>query len=119
MAGLTESFLINDFMKNVENRNWYDRVYLCIEKSSHDHKVNNGFTCYTFKDFKDATAYQKHLRLENTRNTTIPMCKWVPTIFHKDILNKKLIETFWCPKITLLRPRTVVGVYGNDYSREK
>ena len=107
MASLTESYLINDFLKkNVENRNWYDRVYLCIEKDSNNHQVNNGFLCYTFKDFKDAIIYQKFVKLENKRNTIIPMCKWIPNIFHTNILNKKLMKLFWCPKITLLRPRS-------------
>jgi hypothetical protein len=104
MASLTESFLISELLRNVNNENWYDRVYLCVEKDRKNTHIVNGFNCYSFRNFDDANEYiNKKQSLKDKRVTTIPMCKWVPGIFHKRILNNKLYELYWNKNITLFR----------------
>jgi hypothetical protein len=108
MASLTESFLISELLRNVNNDNWYDRVYLCIEKDTTNTQIINGFNCYSFRNFDDANAYidknkNKIKNIHDKRFTTIPMCKWVPCMFHKNILNNKLHELYWNKNITLFR----------------
>jgi hypothetical protein len=86
-----------------EKNEWYDRVYLCWE----DRKLNQntlpirGFYCYRFNSFTDAdnswNCYYK--KQKNDRIVTmIPMCKWVPEIFDKFIINWKLKKQFWLGK---------------------
>jgi len=104
MASLTESFLISELIHNKINDKHYDTVYLCIEKTTDNKQIINGFNCYSFKNVTQADNYAKKLVLSNDRRITlIPICKWIPTFFHKYILNKKLSEFYWKPNISLYR----------------
>jgi aminopeptidase-like protein len=84
---------------------WYDRVYLCYEETKF--KAPNtqlpiiGFNCYRYSSFPNADAGWKNDRLEykDVRQTMIPMCKWVPEIFDRYILNWKLKNMYWKGKI--------------------
>jgi hypothetical protein len=103
MASLTESSLIFNAMNPEEPKknNWYDRVYLCWEdtnfKQPTTYKPIKGFNCYRFNSFKSANyAWNEELKfkrkienLDDVRHTMIPICKWVPEIFDKYLLNYK------------------------------
>lgn len=105
----TASFtLLNLTMKDIEpevNR-WYDRVYLCWEdtdfKISSTHLPIKGFNCYRYNSFSSADyAWQKSNQkkeLNKTRHTMIAMCKWMPEIFDKYLLNFKLRNIYWLGK---------------------
>ena len=105
MASFTESSLIfnnvNPEEPNNNNNNkfnWSNRVYLCLEdtKINYDNSSDsiNGFKCYRYNSFKNAsTAWDKDLtnyHKMNIRHTIIPICKWVPRIFDRFILDRKL-----------------------------
>lgn len=95
---------------------YYDRVYLCYEEI----KLNvcygekkfgtpttygpiTGFNCYKYSSFQNADDGWYKDRPEfnklDIRHTMIPMCKWVPEIFDKYILNWKLKNMYWKGKI--------------------
>lgn len=83
--------------------NWYNRVYLCYEDVS-NHQPNDslaitGFNCYRYNSFKNADKGWWNDRTEfnkiNIRHTMIPICRWVPSIFDKYILNWKLKNMYW------------------------
>ena len=110
MASLTESSLIFGMINNDTDSNnskkWYDRVYLCSE----DTKLNypnrfgtiKGFNCYKYNSFENAnTACNKYNNL-NLRFTIIPICKWVPHLFDKYILDWKLKKIYWLGKNTIV-----------------
>ena len=91
---------------------WWDRVYLCYEepnknyilerfKEPNTHGPIIGFNCYRYSSFPNAHAGWKNDRLEykDVRQTIIPMCKWVPEIFDRYILNWKLKNMYWKGKI--------------------
>lgn len=94
-------------MKDIksEDNEWYDRVYLCYEDT--DLKINllhsnpiKGFNCYKYNSFASADSgwnYDKNIQqqLEEVRHTMIPMCKWVPEMFDRHILNWKLRNMYW------------------------
>ena len=90
------------------NNNWYDRVYLCYEKIE-DEKPNTyfsivGFNCYKFNSFENANKnfnLRSKFKRKNIRQTTIPICKWIPNIFDKYILNYKLKKIYWLGKISI------------------
>lgn len=104
MSSLTESFLISELIHNINNDKWYDTVYLCIEKDKKNTEIVNGFNCYSFKNFTQVDIYKnKQGFSKDKRVAVIPMCKWVPAIFHKYILNKTLRELYWKPNISLYR----------------
>ena len=107
MGNLTESSLIfndcNNF--NKQNNNWYNNVYLCIEKKR-DNNIINGFNCYNFSNINEANKYCKHyLNIENYRHTIIPVCKWVPSIFHKQYINYYLKKKYWKNDITIFKQK--------------
>lgn len=86
-----------------ENNEWYDRVYLCYEdtdlKPPTTYGPIKGFKCYRYNSFENAdygwkSSYKKEDKL-CVRHTMIPMCKWVPEIFDKYILNWKLKNIYW------------------------
>jgi hypothetical protein len=83
-----------------KNNQWYDRVYLCWENNeynkSNPYSSIRGFNCLKNNSFEDAHSFWKNHR-ENleARNTMIPICKWVPMIFDKFILNLKLKNIYW------------------------
>ena len=104
------------------DRNWYNRVYLCYEDIPHyqpnDSLPIKGFKCYKYNSFenadirwdKDRTKFNKM----NIRHTMIPICRWVPQIFDKYILNWKLRNMYWLGKHTIEQ-----GIGYNKYSKEK
>ena len=104
MASLTEAYLISDILRRANNDNWYDRVYLCIEKDKKNEKIIQGFNCYLFRDFNDADNYKKTMKMPlDKRVVSIPMCKWIPEFLHKYYLNKNLRDIYWKQNITLYR----------------
>jgi hypothetical protein len=106
MSSLTESSLIyNDYDNKPKKpaKEWYDNVYLCVEKNGSNEHIN-GFKCYTFKDFLAAdTFYKKNYTNIKNRQTIIPVCKWIPFIFHKCYLNYSLKKLYWKNDITIFR----------------
>jgi len=94
---------------NENSNNWYNRVYLCYENVHHNQPNNslpiNGFKCYRYNSFKNADNAWKNntnqLNKMNIRVTMIPICKWMPIILDKYILNWKLINIYWLGKHTL------------------
>lgn len=118
MASLTDSYVIMEQImnnrnpeKNPEDNEWYDRVYLCWEDTNFK-KPNTfgpikGFNCYRYNTFIGADygwkkCHSAEEKLE-VRHTMIPMCKWVPEIFDKYILNWKLRNMYWLGKNTFGR----------------
>jgi len=96
---------------NNKKTEWYDRVYLCYEDTkfttSNSYSAIKGFHCYRYKSFKDADCGWNNssttLHKLNLRHTMIPICKWVPEIFDKYILNWKLRKIYWGGKISIDR----------------
>ena len=91
------------------SREWYNRVYLCYEET--DHKIPTtygpivGFNCYKYSSLQNANDgwWKDRTELHNLdiRHTMIPICKWVPQIFDKYILNWKLKNMYWKGNIWL------------------
>ena len=88
---------------NVKSKDWYNRVYLCYEDTNIT-TLNvcgpiKGFNCYRYNSFENAdNAFQKNENnrgIIDFRHTMIPICKWVPVIFDKYILNWKLLNMYW------------------------
>lgn len=107
-------------VRNECSSDWFNRVYLCYEDVPYN-KPNDalpikGFKCYKYNSFKNADiAWNKDLPEYNKmsiRVTMLPMCKWVPEIFDKYILNWKLRNMYWLGKHTL-------GQGYNRHSNEK
>ena len=97
-------YVINDINRD----NWYNRVYLCYEDVSHNYPNDSlpikGFNCYRYNSFVNADAgWNRDVnKLDmNIRVTMIPMCKWVPPMFDRLILNWKLRNMYWLGKHTL------------------
>lgn len=106
---------INDEYGN----NWYNRVYLCYEdtnfKPPNPYGVIKGFDCYRYNSFKNADIgwdNKTELHKLEVRHTMIPICRWVPEIFDKYILNWKLRNMYWLGKHTIRQGY-------NLYSKEK
>lgn len=86
-----------------QNKNYYNRVYLCYEDTGHKIPTTYGpiigFNCYKYNSFENADSAWEKDRTEihnlNIRHTMIPICKWVPEIFDKYILDWKLKNTYW------------------------
>lgn len=89
--------------------NWYNRIYLCYEDVPHNQPnaslAIEGFNCYKYNSFTNADyGWNNHIQKLNKTNirvTMIPMCKWVPQIFDKYILNWKLRNMYWLGKHTI------------------
>ncbi len=81
----------------------YNRLYLCYENTNHKIPTTYGpiigFNCYKYNSFENAYSGWDKDRTEiphlNTRHTLIPICKWVPEIFDKYILDWKLKNIYW------------------------
>ena len=110
MSSLTESSLIFDMINNnIEpkgSKKWYNRVYLCLEETNL-HSPNRfgkiiGFNCYRYNSLENANvAFDKDVNKYNkmkTRCIIIPICKWIPQIFDKYILDWKLKNIYWLGK---------------------
>ncbi len=104
-------------MKDIEpeKNKWYDRVYLCWEdtnfKKPNTYQAIKGFNCYRYNSFESAdygwrNCCETEQKLE-VRHTMIPVCKWVPEIFDKYILNWKLRNMYWLGK----------NSFGHGYNR--
>jgi hypothetical protein len=87
-----------------------DRVYLCYEDTDLTPPQTTsgrilGFKCYKYNSFQDAASgwVKDKTELHNLdiRVTMLPVCKWVPEIFDKYILNFKLINLYWLGKHTI------------------
>ena len=100
MASLTESSL--SYPDNNENNTWYNRVYLCIEKKN-DNQCINGFNCYSFQNLNQADAFHKRQTTNEKRHNIIPVCKWIPVLFHKYYINYSLKKLYWKNDITILK----------------
>ncbi len=90
--------------------NWYDRVYLCYEDTNFKPPTTygsiKGFDCLRYNSFKNADIgwnNKTELHKLDVRHTIIPMCKWVPQIFDKYILNWKLRNMYWGGQICMGR----------------
>ena len=46
------------------------------------------------------------ITFSENRSTMIPICKWIPPIFDKYILNKKLLKLYWSGKHDIVNPTT-------------
>lgn len=94
---------------NNNKSDWFDRVYLCYENTQFKEPDTllpiKGFYCCRYNSFENA-----HIGWENRselhkfklRHTMIPICKWIPKIFDKYILNWKLKNMYWGGKISLV-----------------
>lgn len=111
MSSLTESSLLYNKIDNnpkkpnnePKKKEWYDNVYLCIEKNGNNDYINS-VKCYAFKDFDVADAfYKKNCSKIKNRHTIIPVCKWIPFIFQKYYLNYTLQKLYWKNDITIFR----------------
>ena len=108
MASLTESSLTFDMInpKEPKKNDWFNRVYLCYEDISDQNSKNlpiKGFKCYRHDNFDDAN---NHLKIDNIleiRHAMIPICKWVPDMFDKYILNWKLRNMYWLGRHIIYR----------------
>jgi len=95
-------------VRNKCSSNWYDRVYLCYEdvphKQPNDSLPITGFKCFKYNSFENADAGWHKDRHEfnkmTIRVTMIPICKWVPQVFDKYILNWQLRDIYWLGKHT-------------------
>ena len=117
MASLTESSLIFNIINNdIEPNNskkWYNRVYLCLEDTNlndiNSFGIIKGFNCYRYKSFEHANAaFNKDFKYTKTnlRSTMVPICKWVPQIFDKYILDWKLKNIYWLGRHRILISRS-------------
>jgi len=93
---------IYNFRNPNKKSNYYDRVYLCVEKNKSDDIIIEGFHCFRFKSFEDADSYYNNNNKNDstilTRSTMIPICKWVPLFCDPYIINYKLKKLFWLGK---------------------
>lgn len=95
-----------NIQKPPEDNKWYNRVYLCYEDTNLEkpttHLSINGFNCYRFDSFEIAESnWKKNYLYENKytiRHTMIPICKWVPKMFDRYIVNWKLKNIYWLGK---------------------
>lgn len=113
MASLTESYLISEQLCNPtpsKPNDWFNRVYLCLETTNslepNSYSAIRGFECYKFNTFESADyAWRININSinykNNIRHTMIPVCKWVPQIFDKYVLNWKLRNTYWLGNISI------------------
>lgn len=99
-----------DEVRDKCGKNWYDRVYLCYEdanfRPSNTYSLIKGFDCYRYNSFENADYAWDNNRTElhklEVRHTMIPICRWVPEIFDKYILNWKLQNMYWVDKFVLV-----------------
>jgi len=83
---------------NPNKNEWYDRVYLCIERKDQIQTIGK-FDCYSFESYEKADEYSKSIGYtyqdNKLRHTMVPMCKWIPNRFHSYFLNKTLKNMYW------------------------
>lgn len=86
-----------------QTNDWYNRVYLCIERKesrNYQSSIISGFKCWRFDTFEKADesfskVFNNKHEILDVRHTMVPICKWVPKIFDKYILNWKLRNIYW------------------------
>ena len=95
-------------VRNKCSSNWYDRVYLCYEDVPNNQPNNSlpikGFKCYKYNSFENAdNGWDNVISLQKNdiRHTMLPICRWVPVIFDRYILNWKLKNMYWLGKHTI------------------
>jgi hypothetical protein len=95
-------------VRNKCSSNWYDRVYLCYEDVPNNQPNNSlpikGFKCYKYNSFENAdNGWDNVISLQKNdiRHTILPICRWVPVIFDRYILNWKLKNMYWLGKHTI------------------
>lgn len=79
------------------NTSWKDSVYLCIE-CKNDYKTL--FQCKRFNSFDEADEefkikFDEYIYYDKYYSTMIPINKFVPTYFHKSIINIELSKLFF------------------------
>jgi hypothetical protein len=86
-----------------------DRVYLCYEDTDFKKPTTylpiKGFNCYRFSSFENArdgwnNSCKNEQKLK-VRHIMVPICKWVPPIFDKYIIDWKLKNKYWLGNHTL------------------
>ena len=65
--------------------NNYSNVYLCTQSDNF-----KPYKCIMFSSFVEANIYYQRNYSEKVFSTMIPVCKFVPLYFHKNILKHKL-----------------------------
>ena len=92
----------------LSSNDWYDRVYLCWEdtdfKKPNTYGPIKGFNCYRYNSFENADRGWDNvisLQKNDIRHTMLPVCKWVPVIFDRYILDWKLKNMYWLGKHTI------------------
>jgi hypothetical protein len=110
MTSLTESSLIFDMMnpKEPKKNDWSNRVYLCYEDTSNQNGNRflpiKGFKCYRYNNLVEANSGLKNkIKKDEIRHAIIPICKWVPDMFDKYILNWKLRNMYWLGRHIIYR----------------
>jgi hypothetical protein len=92
---------IYDYQNSNKNSNYYNRVYLCVDKNKSDDIILKGFNCYRFNNYQEADFYYYNKINKNNdstvakRSSIIPICKWVPFFFDPYIVSYKLKKQFW------------------------
>jgi hypothetical protein len=81
-----------DIPRNKEPEQYYGNVYLCYEETPT--AIIGKYK--SIQEAKEGISEFHHLK---TRHTIIPICKWVPEIFHTYILNWKLKKMYWLGKM--------------------
>jgi hypothetical protein len=78
--------------------------YLCIFDKEHDY-INKKYNCVKFDTFTTADLYcSENINKYENQTTVIPVCKYIPTLFHKYILNYKIRNIFYKVKIHIIDP---------------
>ena len=102
--------LLNE-IRNTSSSNWFNRVYLCYEDVPHNQPNNSlpikGFNCYKYNSFANADMDMDRMKIDkmtNIRHTMIPICRWVPQMFDKYILNWELKNMYWLGSHTIKNP---------------
>lgn len=101
----------NKDSKSKSSKSLFSRVYLCYQdtnfKPPNKYGAINGFDCYRYDSFYNAdyawTNNRTELHKLEVRHTLIPICRWVPEMFDKYILNWKLRNMYWGGKISMGR----------------
>lgn len=77
--------------------------YLCIFDKEHDDYKNKKYNCIKFDTFSRANIYcSENVNKFENPTTVISVCKYVPTLFHKYILNYKIRNLFYKVKIHIV-----------------
>ena len=72
-------------------------IYLCVEENILEHQIIHGFIIRPFQDYKLACLFfEKNYKNSFIgRHVMIPIYSFIPSIFHKWILEFKLRNIYW------------------------